>query len=129
VKEETIARVKVRPGRGRSKEYRGTRDNRRHLEPGPELWHMKGTKHKAWTEVQRPATLAEGMEWRGIAGSKSDVVGSQRGSEMASVRLWSASLEGTPKDLATSRAWPQLMGCATGSPKCPRQGLSCEGLT
>jgi hypothetical protein len=31
-----------------------------------------------------------------------------------------ASPEGTPKDLTTSGAWPQLMGCATGSPECPR---------
>jgi hypothetical protein len=61
--------------------------------------------------------------------SKSNVIGSCRGSGMASVGLQRASPEGTPKDLATSRAWPQLMGCATGSPKCPRQGLGCEGLT
>jgi coenzyme F420-reducing hydrogenase gamma subunit len=43
------------------------------------------------------------------------------------VGLRGASPEGTPKDLATSGAWPQLMGCATGSPECPRQGSSCKG--
>jgi hypothetical protein len=68
--------VKVWPGRGRSEEYCGTWDNRRCLEPDPELWCMKGTKHKARTEVQSPAMLVEGMEWRGVAGSKSNVVGS-----------------------------------------------------
>jgi hypothetical protein len=40
---------------------------------------------------------------------------------MASVGLRRASPEETPKNLVTSRAWPQLMGCATGFPKCPRQ--------
>jgi hypothetical protein len=30
----------------------------------------------------------------------------------------SASVEGTLKDLAMSRAWPQLVCCATGSPEC-----------
>jgi hypothetical protein len=68
--------VKVWPGRGCSEEYCGTWDNWRCLEPGPELRRMKGTKHKAQTEVQSPAMLAEGMERRGIAGSKSNVIGS-----------------------------------------------------
>jgi hypothetical protein len=68
--------VKVWPGGGCSEEYCGMQDNQRCLEPGPELWCVKGTKHKAWTEVQRPATLVERMERRGVASSKSNVVGS-----------------------------------------------------
>jgi hypothetical protein len=77
------ASVKVRPGGGRSRKCHGTRDNWRRSEPGPELQHVKGTKHKAWTEVRGLATLAEGMGRRGVASSKSDVVGSQKGSGIA----------------------------------------------
>jgi hypothetical protein len=93
-------------------------DNWRHSEPGPGLQRAKGAVHKAWTEVQRPATLTEGMGWRGVAGSKSNIVGSQKTSVFAFVGLQRVSPERTPKDLATSGAWPQLMGCATGSPGC-----------
>jgi hypothetical protein len=70
----TEAIVKVWPSGGHSRKCHGMWDNWRHLEPGPELWHAKGAKHKAQTGVQRLAMLMEGMGQRGVASSKSDVV-------------------------------------------------------
>jgi hypothetical protein len=78
------------------------RDNRRRLEPGPERQRAKGAEYIAWTGVRRPATLMKGMGRRGVASSKSDVVGSQKRSEIALGGLRGASPEGTPRDLATS---------------------------
>jgi hypothetical protein len=46
--------------------------------------------------------LMKGMGRGGVAGSKSDVVGSQKRSEIALGGLQGASPEGTPRDLATS---------------------------
>jgi hypothetical protein len=96
-------------------------DNQRCLEPGPERRRAKGVEYVAWTGVRRPATLIKGMGRRGMAGSKSDVVGSQKRSEIA-FRGTTGSKSGRDSEgLSNKRAWPQLMGCATGSPKCPRR--------
>jgi hypothetical protein len=45
--------------------------------------------------------LTEGMGQKGVAGSKSDVVGSQKRSVIALVGLWRASPEGTLRDIGT----------------------------
>jgi hypothetical protein len=94
--------VKVRPGGGRSGKCRGMRDNQRHLEPGLGQQRAKGAKYVAWTGVQRPMMLTKRMGRRGVAGSGSDVVESQRRSEIAFGELQRASPEWTLRDLAMS---------------------------
>jgi hypothetical protein len=94
--------VKVRPGGGRSGKCRGMRDNRRRLEPGLERRCAEGAEYVARTGVQRPATLMKRMGRRSVAGSESNVVDSRKRSEIAFGELLRASLEWTPRDLATS---------------------------
>jgi hypothetical protein len=77
-------------------------DGQRRLEPSPEQRCTKGAKYIARTGVWRPAMLTKRMGRRGMAGSKSNVVDSQRRSEIAFGELQRASPGWTPRDLATS---------------------------
>jgi hypothetical protein len=82
--------VKVWPGaRGRSRKCRGTWDNQRRLEPGPELQHAKCAEYKTRTGVQRLATLTEGMgtEGMGTEGMGTEGMGTEgMGTEGCSLR-------------------------------------------
>jgi hypothetical protein len=102
-------------------------DSWRHLEPGPELQCVKGTKHKVWTEVRRPATLAEGMEQRGVASSKYNVIGSQKGSGIA----FSGTTEGESR--RDSEGLSNKWGLASADGLChwfsrvPETGVKLQG--
>jgi hypothetical protein len=119
--------VKVQPSRGRSEKYRGTWDNQRCLEPGLELRRMKGTKHKAWTEVRRPATLAEGMGQRGVASSKSNVIGSQKGSGIAFSGTTECKSGGDSKGLSNKQGLASADGLCHWFSQVPETRSSCKG--